>query len=99
MNPILPKKQLSLSFDNDFYRQLDQNNFYKNRNKNSKNNLEYQLSVIKKNSQMSKIITSLKNFYGVIAQKICSLGILLTKISPFKDILEITSFLTKSRDI
>lgn len=98
-NIILPKKSFSIDFDQDFYRQLDQKNFYKkDKTKNTKDILQNELFIIKKNSKLQQIKTKLNKFPSFILEQITNFANFLITIPPFKNILEITNFLTKSRD-
>ena len=97
---ILPKNSLSIDFDKDFYGQLDQKNFYKknSKTKKMKNTLKNQLFIIKKGSKVRQITFKLKKFPNFILRQITAFANFLVIIPPFKNILEISSFLTKSRN-
>lgn len=98
-NIILPKKSFSMYFDQDFYRQLDQKNFYKkDKTKNTKDILQNELFIIKKTSKITKLTNKLKTFPSLLFDQILNLANFVRAVPPFKNVLEITSFLTKSRD-
>lgn len=97
---ILPKNSLSIDFDKDFYGQLDQKNFYKknSKTKKMKNTLKNELSIIKKGGKVRQITSKLKKFPSFMLGQIIDFANFLATIPPFKNILEISSFLTKSRN-
>jgi len=87
-----------ISFDRDFYRELSEQNPYKNaQNPNSKI-IKNDLLIIQKNRGFQKLGKILNNSLSFLFGFITRIAILITKTSPVKDILEITNFLSKSRD-
>ena len=98
-NQICPKKLLSIDFDKDFYKELDQKNFYqKNTKIKNRNILKTELAIVRKTSKLGQMIVMLNQIPSFILGQIATFANFLTTIPPFANILEIASFLTKSRD-